>query len=106
MNGFLIKEKRKRQGRNENPSLLCVGSQSVKSTSFIVQEVGFDGGEKVKGRKRHIITDSLGLVIEVVVSAANKHDGTIGMELFGKMEPVLKSVKKVTATCINFSWSG
>jgi transposase len=35
---------------------------------------GFDGNKKVNGRKRHIVVDTLGLVLVVVVHAANQHD--------------------------------
>lgn len=66
---------RRAHGREESPSLLIVDSQSVK-TAHGGDEVGFDGHKKVKGRKRHLFVDVLGLVFAIVITAANVADGT------------------------------
>lgn len=50
-----------------------VDSQSIKTISHS-EERGIDGGKKIKGRKRHIMVDTLGCLIEVMVHAANVHD--------------------------------
>jgi putative transposase len=64
---------RRRLGRHAEPSAGSVDSQSSK-TATQQTEVGFDGGKKVKGRKRHLLVDTLGLIIAVVVTAANTDD--------------------------------
>lgn len=64
---------RERQGRHPEPTAGCVDSQSVK-TATQGTEVGFDGGKRVKGRKRHVLTDTLGLILCVVVTAASGGD--------------------------------
>jgi len=64
---------RRRQGRQAEPSAGSVDSQSIK-TATQATEVGFDGGKQVKGRKRHLLVDTLGLLIVVVVTAANTDD--------------------------------
>ena len=64
---------RRRQGRKDNPSAGCADSQSIKVTTQN-QDVGFDGNKKIKGRKRHSPVDTLGLLLAVVVTAANMDD--------------------------------
>ena len=61
---------------------LIIDSQSVKIASFIPDDKGIDGGKRVNGRKRHILTDTLGLIIAVMVTSANTHDGAAGCSLF------------------------
>ena len=67
-------QERRRQGRPPEPTAGCIDSQSVKVTMQPKGNVGFDGNKKIKGRKRHILTDTLGLILCVVVTAANTDD--------------------------------
>jgi putative transposase len=60
-------------GREAEPSLLSIDSQAVKSAET-VPDGGFDGGKRVKGRKRHVLVDSLGLVFAVAVTSAAVSD--------------------------------
>jgi len=69
----LRQKERRRHGRRAEPSAGSVDSQSSK-TATQATEVGFDGGKQVKGRKRHLLVDTLGLLIAVVVTAANTDD--------------------------------
>jgi putative transposase len=61
---------RKRAGKHVQASAACLDSQSVKTFDCAREAVGFDGGKRVKGRKRHILVDTLGLLITVVVHGA------------------------------------
>jgi putative transposase len=70
---FLRTVCRKSAGRKASPSLGLLDSQSVK-TSCITKEKGYDAGKKVSGRKRHIITDTMGLILAIVVHSADIQD--------------------------------
>jgi transposase len=65
---------RRRQQRHPEPTAGCIDSQSVKAAMQPKDDIGFDGNKKIKGRKRHILTDTLGLILCVVVTAANTGD--------------------------------
>jgi len=64
---------RRCQGRLAEPSAGAIDSQSVK-TATQSQDVGFDRHKKIKGRKRHLLVDTLGLIVAVVVTAAHVDD--------------------------------
>lgn len=59
------------ENRQASPSVAILDSQSVATATMVHTKVGFDANNRIKGRKRHLLVDTLGLMILVVVSAAN-----------------------------------
>lgn len=72
---------RELESREPQPSAAIIDSQSVKTGPNAMGDVGFDAGKKVKGRKRHILVDTLGLLLRCDVHGANlqDRDGAVGL---------------------------
>ena len=70
----LRKRVRVHMDRDPEPSAGVVDSQSVKSTGVGGEERGFDGGKEVKGRKRHLLVDTQGLLLKAKVHSAKVMD--------------------------------
>ena len=74
----------------------CGFTHSVKTPAFTGEEVGYDAGKNIKGRKRHLATDTLGNVMAVGVSAASVHDKTGALSLKDDIEDIGR-MKKIIA---------
>jgi putative transposase len=74
MNRVLRRRLRRELGRDPEPSAGIVDSQSAKTTGVGGEQRGFDGGKKVRGRKRHVLVDTEGLLVEARVHSAKVPD--------------------------------
>jgi len=88
---------RKKNGRNEEPSAGIIDSQSVKGTAESAEESGFDGGKKVKGRKHHIVIDTIGCVLVDIVHAANIHDSKGARPVLQRVFEVVPTLQRIWA---------
>jgi putative transposase len=71
----LRRQVRTEAGREPEPQKAAIDSQTVKGSEAGGSR-GYDGGKKINGRKRHIIVDTMGLLLVVLVTSANVDDGT------------------------------
>jgi putative transposase len=74
-------------GREPTPSAACIDSQSVKTTEVGGPARGYDGGKNIKGRKRHLLVDTLGLVLAILITSAGLDDGVAAPLLLGLVTP-------------------
>lgn len=96
INTALRRKIRIADGRESEPSAAIIDSQSVKSTES-GGDVGIDGSKNIKGKKRHILVDTLGLLLIVLVTSASTSDTAAGETLLSKIRTTFARLKLVWA---------
>jgi putative transposase len=85
---------RQKAGRHKHPTAACLDSQSVKTTQ-IPGIRGYDKGKNVNGRKRHILVDTMGLLLAVVVTSAALSDPAGARLLFARLGGACKKLRRI-----------
>lgn len=93
----LREAERERVGRNAEPSAAIIDSQSVKTVEESASISGFDAHKHTKGRKRHLLVDTQGLVLAVYVTPADMHDTLGARRLLAGLAPLVPRLKKIWA---------
>jgi putative transposase len=90
-------DERKRIGKDLQPTAAIMDSQSVKTVEESAHPSGYDAHKNVKGRKRHLLVDTLGLVLSVYVSSANIQDRVGARCLLAGLKVPLPRLKQIWA---------
>lgn len=89
---------REREGREVEPTAGIIDAQSVRAAATVpAASRGYDGGKKVPGRKRHIVTDTLGLLLAVAVTAASIGDRDAAAGLLMRLRRLHRDITLVWA---------
>lgn len=93
-------------GRQESPSEAIIDSQRVKSATMVHDEVGFDGAKGIKGRKHHTAVDTLGLVLRVVVTAANLPERAGGKQVLREVYQMGNAASRLYLIWVDGGYDG
>ena len=85
------------EGWEGSPSYAIVDSQSVRTGPDACEDTSFDAGKKIKGRKRHILVDMLGLLLKLKVHSASIQDRDEATLVFNKLTNRFPYIKKICA---------
>jgi putative transposase len=88
-------DERKRVGKDPQPTAAIIDSQSVKTVGESAHPSGYDAHKNVKGRKRHLLVDTLGLPLSIHVTPADVQDRVGAHLLLAGLGPLVPRLKKI-----------
>ncbi len=94
------------QHRHPSPSEAIIDSQSVKTAAMVHEAVGYDAAKKIKGRKRFMTVDTLGLVLRVLVTAANVGERQGGKQVLKQVKQSGLQVSRLTTIWVDGGFDG
>lgn len=92
--------------RFASPSEAVIDSQSVKTAAMVSEQVGFDAGKLIKGRKRFLTVDTLGLVLRVFVTAASVGEREGGKRVIKRVKCMGKAVSRLHTIWVDGGFDG
>lgn len=92
--------------REPSPSEAIVDSQSVKSAAMVSQAVGYDAAKVIKGRKRHLAVDTLGLVLRVLVTPASLPERQGAKQVLSQVQQLGDAVSRLHTIWVDGGYSG
>lgn len=92
--------------REPSPSEAIIDSQSVKSAAMVSQAVGYDAGKHVKGRKRFLTVDTLGLVLRVLITAASVGERQGGKQVLLKVKQMGTTMSRLHTIWVDAGFDG
>lgn len=102
----LLRWTRIEQERHPSPSEAIIDLHSVKSAAMVHEAVGFDAGKKIKGRKRFMTVDTLGLVLRVLVTAGNVGEREGGKQVLKRLKQSQEQVSRLTTLWVDGGFDG
>ncbi len=94
------------EGRPESPSEVILDSQSVPTAPMVHRSVGYDAAKARKGRKRHLVVDTLGLMMAVAITAAHIPERAGGQQVLEKLHQLGKTAGRVYLVWADGGYSG
>lgn len=93
-------------GREESPSEVIVDSQSVPTSTMVNKAVGYDSHKATKGRKRHAVVDTLGLLMCVLVTSASVPEREGGKQVLARLQQLGKQFHRLYLVWVDGGYSG
>ena len=92
--------------REPSPSEAIMDSQTVETATMVSKEVGYDSGKKIKGRKRHILVDTLGLLIVVIITAAGVSEQAGAKQVLSKLNSLRDRFNRLITIWVDGGYRG